>query len=74
MGDLGLEVGRQIDNVDGFEWAFFRADTTTNAETLGDEGDSRVRGNFDTEFTGSYDGAGLLAFLSAFLWACQCGC
>ena len=31
MGDLGLEIGRQIDDVDGTKWAFFGANTTTDA-------------------------------------------
>lgn len=48
MGDLSLEIGRQIDNVDGVERAFFRADTATDAETLGYEGDSGVGSDFDT--------------------------
>jgi hypothetical protein len=34
VGDLGLEIGRQIDDVDGTERTFLRADTATNAETL----------------------------------------
>ena len=56
MGDLGLEIGRQIDNVDGVEGAFFWTDATTDAESLGDEGDSGFGSDFDTKFTRSYDG------------------
>lgn len=38
MGDLGLEVRRQVDDMDGAEGAFLRANTASNAETLGDVG------------------------------------
>lgn len=31
MGDLGLEVGWQIDDVDRSKGTFLRTDTTTNA-------------------------------------------
>lgn len=31
MGDLGFEVGRQVDNVNRAEWAFLGTNTTTNA-------------------------------------------
>jgi hypothetical protein len=31
MRDLSLEVRRQVDDVDGIEWAFLRADTTSYA-------------------------------------------
>lgn len=47
MGDLSLEIGGQIDDVDGVERTFFRADAATNAETLRDEGDSGVWSDFD---------------------------
>ena len=39
VGDLGLEVGGQVDDVNGSEWALLGTDTTTNAQALGDEGD-----------------------------------
>ena len=38
VGDLGLEVGGQVDDGDGVEGAFFGTDTATDAETLGYEG------------------------------------
>jgi len=31
MGDVGFEIGRQIDDIDGSEGALFRTDTTSNA-------------------------------------------
>jgi hypothetical protein len=34
MCDLRFEVGRQVDNANGAEWAFLRADTTSYAEIL----------------------------------------
>ena len=38
MGDLGFEIGWQIDNVDGSKRALLGADTASNAKVLGDEG------------------------------------
>jgi hypothetical protein len=38
MSNLRLEVGGQIDDVDGIKGTFLRADTATDAEGLGDEG------------------------------------
>lgn len=48
VSDLALEVRRQIDDGDGAERALLRADTTPNAEGLGDEGKSGFRSHFDT--------------------------
>lgn len=67
VSDLSLEVGGQVDNADGAEWALLGTDTTTNAEVLGDEGDFRRRLNFDTEASAAHDRARLLAFLPTFL-------
>ena len=67
MGDLALEVRGQVDDCDGGEWALLGADTTTNAEGFGNEGDSRLGGHFDTELAAADDGARFLAFLSTFL-------
>lgn len=39
MGDLGLEVRGQVDDVDGIKGAFLGADTASNTQSLGDEGD-----------------------------------
>jgi hypothetical protein len=30
MGDMRFQVGGQVDDIDGSEWALLRADTTTN--------------------------------------------
>lgn len=67
MGNLGLEIRWQIDDVDGSERALLWADTTSNAETLRNEGDLRLGRYFDTETSTSHNRAGLFAFLSAFL-------
>lgn len=39
VGDLSLKIGGQVDDVDGVEGAFLRADTATDTEALRDEGD-----------------------------------
>jgi hypothetical protein len=67
MRDLGLEVGGQVDDVDGVEGAFLRADTATDAETLGDEGDFGCVVDFDTQLARADNWTRLLTFLSAFL-------
>jgi hypothetical protein len=68
VGDLRFKIGRQVDDVDGTERTFFRADTASNAEALRDEGDLRFRAHFNAELASAHHGAGLLAFLSAFLY------
>ena len=67
VGDLGLQVGGQVDNVNGTEGTFLGADTATNTQALGNEGDLGGVVDFDTEFTGTDDGAGLFALLTTFL-------
>jgi hypothetical protein len=67
MSDMRLEIGRQVDDVDGIERAFLGTDTASNAEGFRNESDLRFRGYFDTKTTTSHDRAGLLAFLSTFL-------
>jgi hypothetical protein len=37
MGHLGLEVGGQVDDVDGTKGAFLGTDAASNAKALGDE-------------------------------------
>ena len=67
VGDLGLEVRGQVDDVDGTEWALLGADTTADTEALRDVSYLGFRSDFDAEFAGSHNGAGFLAFLSTFL-------
>ena len=67
VGDLRLEVGWQVDNVDGAEWALLWADTASNAEGLRDEGDFGGWINLDTEASRADDWTGLLALLATFL-------
>lgn len=45
VGDLGFEVGGQVDDVNGTKWALFGTDTATNAQSLGDE--SNLGGGVD---------------------------
>jgi hypothetical protein len=65
VGDLRLEVGREVDDGDGAKRALAHADTATDTERLRDEGDARLGRHFDAELTASDDGARLLAFLPA---------
>lgn len=64
MRDLGLEVGGQVDDVDGIEGALLGADTATNTERLGDEREAGFGRNFNAELATSDDWAGFLAFLA----------
>lgn len=66
VGDLALEVGGQVDDGDGVEGALLGADTTTNAERLGDEGEARLGSDFDTELSATDDGARFFALLTTF--------
>jgi hypothetical protein len=67
VGDLCLEVGRQVDNVDGTEWAFLRADTATDTEALGNEGNFGLGCHFDTKLACADHGARFFALLTTFL-------
>lgn len=73
MGDLGLEVRGQVDNVDGVEWAFLRADTATNTQALRDEGNLGAGVDFDAQLARADNGARLFAFLPAFLGRVRMG-
>ena len=67
MRHLGLEVGGQVDDVNGAEWAFFGADTAANTQLLRDKRNLRVWRDLDAKLSGTDDGTGLLAFLATFL-------
>lgn len=67
VGDLGLEVGGQVDDVDGVEGAFLGADTATDTQALRDEGDLGLGRDFDAQLARADYGTRLLAFLPAFL-------
>lgn len=67
VGDLALQVGGQVDNIDSTERTLLGADTTTDAKALGDEGDLRVGGDFNAKLTRADHGARLLALLTTFL-------
>lgn len=67
VGDLGLEVGGQVDDVNGSEWTLLGTDTTTNAQALGDKGDLRSGIDFNAKLAGADHGARLLALLTTFL-------
>lgn len=47
MGDLGLEIGRQINDVDGIEGTLLGADTTAYAKSFRDKGDLGLGSNFN---------------------------
>jgi hypothetical protein len=72
VSDLGLQVGGQVDDVDGTERAFLWADTTTDAKTLRDEGDLGFGRDLDAEFSRAYNGAASFALLSTFLGLALC--
>ena len=67
VGDLRLEVGGQVDDVDGIERTFLGADTATDTETLRDEGNLGRAVDLNTELSGTDDGARFLALLTTFL-------
>lgn len=68
MGNVRLEIGRQVDDIDRTEWALLRTDTASNAQGLGDEGNLGLGSNFDTKASTADNGARFLAFLSTFLY------
>lgn len=67
VGDLSFQVGGQVDDVNGTEWAFLRTDTTSNTQAFGNICDLRVGAHFNAEFTRADHGASLLTFLTTFL-------
>jgi hypothetical protein len=67
VSDLGFQVCGQVDDVDGTERTFLRTDTATDAKAFRDEGDLGFRRHFDTELSGTDDGARLFALLATFL-------
>lgn len=64
VGDLVLEIGGQVDNGDGVERTLLGADTATDTETLGDEGETGIGGHFNAELATANDGARLFTFLT----------
>ena len=66
--DLTFEVGWQVDDGDGVEWTLLGADTTTDTERLGDEGQAGLGGDFNTKLSAADDRAGLFAFLATLPW------
>lgn len=67
MCNLSLQIGRQVDDVDGAKRTFLRTDTTADAKAFGYEGDLGVWGDLDTELACANDRARLLALLTTFL-------
>lgn len=55
VGNLGLEVGGQVDDGNGIEGALLGTDTTTDAEALRNEGYFRVWADFNAEFSTAND-------------------
>lgn len=64
VGDLALEVGGQVDDGDGVEGALLGADTATNTQRLGDEGEARFGSDLNAKFSTANHRAGLLALLT----------
>lgn len=71
VGDLSLEIGWQVDDVNGTKWAFLWADTAADAQAFRNVRNLGLGSDFDTEFAGAHHWARLLAFLSTFLESCQ---
>jgi hypothetical protein len=55
MSDFGLQVCRQIDDVDGAEGALLGADTATDTEPFGYVGNFGLWGDLNAELPGSND-------------------
>jgi hypothetical protein len=68
VGDLALEVCGQVDDSDGVEGALLGADTATNAQRFGNEGETRIGLHLNAELAATNDRARLLAFLTTFAW------
>jgi hypothetical protein len=67
VGDLGLEVGGQVDNVNGTEGALLGTDTTANTQSLGDKGDLGGRVDLNAKLSCADHRTRLLALLTTFL-------
>jgi hypothetical protein len=67
MRSGGLEVLGQVDDLNGLEGALLHADTTTDAQLLGDGGELVLLGDFDAELAHLHHGARPLALLPTFL-------
>ena len=55
VGDLRLEVGGQINDVDGVEGALLGTDTASYAQSLRDEGDLGGGVDFDAQLARPHD-------------------
>jgi hypothetical protein len=67
VGNLGLEVGGQVDDVNGSEGTLFGTDTTTNTQALGNEGNLGSGIDFNAKLASADHRARLLALLTTFL-------
>ena len=68
VSDLLLEIGGQIDDVDGVEGAFLRADAAADAQAFANEGDLAVGLHFDAEFACADYGAGTFCIPARSCW------
>ena len=66
---LCLEVGRQIDDVDGPKWTFLWTNTTSYTESFRNESNLGFWSNLDAQLASPYHWARPFAFLPAFLEA-----
>ena len=67
VGGVAFEVLGEVDDVDGLEGTFLDADAAADAERLGEVGDFGLGAHFDAQLAEFDHGAGLFAFLTAFL-------
>ena len=67
VGDLGLKVCRQVDDMNGTEGTFLRANTATDTEALRNEGNFGLGCHFDTKLACADHRARLFALLTTFL-------
>jgi hypothetical protein len=65
VGDLLGETLRQVDDLDGLEGTSFRAETTSDAESLREIADLRLGAYFNALLSLHVEGAGTFALLSA---------
>ena len=57
MSNLRLEVCGQVYDINGSEWTFLDAYTTSDAKALGNESNLRLRGDLDAELACPYNRA-----------------
>lgn len=67
VGDLRLQVGGQVDDMNCAKRTFLRADTATDTQPFRYKRDFGVRRNFDAKLAGTNNRTRLFTFLTTFL-------